>query len=28
VFAPRRLQLLFRELLLHGPPLEPVDVGV
>ena len=28
VFAPRRLQLLFRELLLHGPPMEPVDVGV
>jgi 8-oxo-dGTP diphosphatase len=28
VFAPRRLPLLVRELLLHGPPAEPVDVGV
>lgn len=28
VFAPRRLPLLLRELLLHGPPAEPVDVGV
>jgi len=28
VFAPRRLQLLVRELLLHGAPPEPVDVGV
>ncbi len=26
VFAPRRLPL--RELILHGPPAEPVDVGV
>ena len=28
VFAPRRLPLLVRELLLHGPPAEPLDVGV
>lgn len=28
LFAPRRLPLLLRELLLHGPPAEPVDVGV
>jgi 8-oxo-dGTP pyrophosphatase MutT (NUDIX family) len=28
VFAPRRLPLLLRELLLHGPPAEPIDVGV
>ena len=28
VFAPRHLQLLVRELLLHGPPAGPVDVGV
>ena len=28
LFAPRRLPLLVRELLLHGPPAEPVDVGV
>ncbi|HXG75625.1 MAG TPA: NUDIX domain-containing protein [Gaiellaceae bacterium] len=27
-FAPRRLPLLVGELLLHGPPAEPVDVGV
>lgn len=27
-FAPRRLPLLVRELLLHGPPAEPIDVGV
>ncbi len=27
-FAPRRLPLLVRELILHGPPAEPVDVGV
>jgi len=27
-FAPRRLPLFLRELLLHGPPAEPVDVGV
>jgi 8-oxo-dGTP diphosphatase len=26
--APRRLPALLRELLLHGPPAEPVDVGV
>jgi 8-oxo-dGTP pyrophosphatase MutT (NUDIX family) len=26
-FAPRRLPLLLRELILHGPPAEPVDVG-
>jgi 8-oxo-dGTP diphosphatase len=28
VFAPRRLPHLVRELLLHGPPAEPIDVGV
>jgi 8-oxo-dGTP diphosphatase len=28
VFAPRRLPLLVRELLLHGPPAEPLDVGI
>ena len=28
IFAPRRLPLLVRELLLHGPPADPVDVGV
>jgi hypothetical protein len=28
VFAPRRLPLVLRELLTHGPPAEPVDVGV
>ena len=28
LFAPRRLPLLIRELLLHGPPAEPIDVGV
>jgi len=28
VFAPSRLPLLLRELILHGPPAEPVDVGV
>ncbi|HEU0248750.1 MAG TPA: NUDIX domain-containing protein [Gaiellaceae bacterium] len=27
-FAPSRLPLLVRELLLHGPPAEPLDVGV
>jgi ADP-ribose pyrophosphatase YjhB (NUDIX family) len=27
-FAPRRLPLLLRELLLHGPPAEPIDVGI
>lgn len=27
-FAPRRLPLLLRELILYGPPAEPVDVGV
>lgn len=27
-FAPRRLPLLLRELILHGPPAEPVDVGL
>ena len=26
-FAPRRLPLLLRQLVLHGPPGEPVDVG-
>jgi 8-oxo-dGTP pyrophosphatase MutT (NUDIX family) len=26
--APRRLPALVRELLLHGPPAEPLDVGV
>jgi 8-oxo-dGTP diphosphatase len=28
LFAPRRLPLLLRELLLHGPPAEPLDVGI
>ena len=28
IFAPRRLPLLLRALILHGPPAEPVDVGV
>ncbi len=28
IFAPRRLPLLLRGLILHGPPAEPVDVGV
>ena len=28
LFAPRRLPLLVRELLLHGPPAEPIDVGI
>jgi 8-oxo-dGTP pyrophosphatase MutT (NUDIX family) len=28
LFAPRRLRFLVRELLLHGPPAEPIDVGV
>ena len=28
VFAPSRLPLLLCELILHGPPAEPVDVGV
>ena len=27
-FAPRRLPTLVRELLLHGPPAKPVDVGL
>jgi 8-oxo-dGTP diphosphatase len=27
LFAPRRLPALVRELLLHGPPAEPLDVG-
>ncbi len=27
-FAPRRLPLLVRELILHGPPSGPIDVGV
>jgi 8-oxo-dGTP pyrophosphatase MutT (NUDIX family) len=27
-FAPRRLPRLVRELIVHGPPLEPLDVGV
>lgn len=27
-FAPRRLPLLVREVILHGPPAEPIDVGV
>jgi ADP-ribose pyrophosphatase YjhB (NUDIX family) len=26
VFAPRRLQLLVRELLLNGPPSEPLEI--
>ncbi len=28
IFAPRRLPVLLRELIQHGPPAEPVDVGV
>jgi 8-oxo-dGTP pyrophosphatase MutT (NUDIX family) len=28
VFAPRRLPQFVRELVLHGPPAEPFDVGV
>ena len=28
LFAPSRLPLLLRELRLHGPPEEPIDVGV
>jgi hypothetical protein len=28
IFAPRRLPLLLRALILHGPPVEPVDAGV
>jgi ADP-ribose pyrophosphatase YjhB (NUDIX family) len=28
VFAPRRLPLLLRALLVEGPPTEPLDVGV
>jgi 8-oxo-dGTP pyrophosphatase MutT (NUDIX family) len=28
LFAPRRLPELLRELLVHGPAPEPVDVGV
>jgi len=28
VFAPRRLPPLVRELILRGPPAEPVDAGV
>ena len=28
LFAPRRLPMLVAELILHGPPPEPVDVGV
>jgi hypothetical protein len=27
-FAPRRLLLLLRELLVHGPPAEPIDTGL
>jgi len=27
-FAPRRLPILLRELIRHGPPAEPVDVGL
>lgn len=27
-FAPRRLPVLLRELLMHGAPAEPLDVGV
>jgi ADP-ribose pyrophosphatase YjhB (NUDIX family) len=27
MFAPRRLPLLLRGLILHGPPTEPVEVG-
>lgn len=28
LFAPRRLPVLVRELLEHGPPAKPLDVGV
>jgi hypothetical protein len=28
LFSPRRLPSLLRELLEHGPPAEPIDVGV
>jgi 8-oxo-dGTP pyrophosphatase MutT (NUDIX family) len=28
LFAPRRLPALVRGLLLHGPPAEPLDVGL
>lgn len=28
LFSPRRLPLLLRGLILHGPPAEPVDVGL
>jgi 8-oxo-dGTP pyrophosphatase MutT (NUDIX family) len=28
LFAPRRLPIVLRELLAHGPPAEPLDVGV
>jgi 8-oxo-dGTP pyrophosphatase MutT (NUDIX family) len=28
IFAPRRLPLLLHELILHGAPAEPIDVGV
>lgn len=28
LFAPRRLPLLLHELILHGPPAEPIDVGL
>lgn len=28
LFSPRRLPLLLRELVLQGPPAEPVDVGL
>lgn len=28
LFAPHRLPALVRELILHGPPAEPFDVGV
>ena len=28
LFAPRRLPALVRELILHGPPAEPLDVGI
>jgi TDG/mug DNA glycosylase family protein len=27
IFAPRRLPALVRDVLLHGPPAEPVDAG-
>ena len=28
IFAPRRLPLFVRELLVNGSPVEPIDVGV